>query len=173
MMHTLFWSKIKLQFPFISRAVSQPSDSLPRQQKKQSQLALPFCWCGRRDCDSRRELRGLVVRGSDSHLGCHSTPLLLQVHHPYKTKTTRDLLELFCLVRETGLEPVRWKHTPLKRARLPIPPLPRTLILYHIDFRLSIGFSKIFLFFCKEKMLTQNLRFAIINVSEKDNKPMR
>ena len=30
------------------------------------------------------------------------------------------------VVRETGLEPVRWKHTPLKRARLPIPPLPRT-----------------------------------------------
>ena len=49
MMHTLFCSKIKLQFPFISRAVSQPSDRLPRQQKKQSQLALPFCWCGRRD----------------------------------------------------------------------------------------------------------------------------
>ena len=31
----------------------------------------------------------------------------------------------YFLVRETGLEPVRWKHTPLKRARLPIPPLPR------------------------------------------------
>ena len=31
----------------------------------------------------------------------------------------------FVLVRETGLEPV-WKiHTPLKRARLPVPPLPR------------------------------------------------
>ena len=27
------------------------------------------------------------------------------------------------LVRETGLEPVREYHTPLKRARLPIPPL--------------------------------------------------
>ena len=38
------------------------------------------------------------------------------------------ILSLF-LVRETGLEPVRWKHTPLKRARLPIPPLPRTLVL--------------------------------------------
>ena len=29
----------------------------------------------------------------------------------------------FFLVRETGLEPVRDYHTPLKRARLPIPPL--------------------------------------------------
>ena len=27
------------------------------------------------------------------------------------------------LVRETGLEPVRCNHTPLKRARLPVPPL--------------------------------------------------
>ena len=27
------------------------------------------------------------------------------------------------VVRETGLEPVRYEHTPLKRARLPIPPL--------------------------------------------------
>ncbi len=31
------------------------------------------------------------------------------------------------LVRETGLEPVRGYHTPLKRARLPIPPLSRVL----------------------------------------------
>ena len=30
------------------------------------------------------------------------------------------------LVRETGLEPVRDYHTPLKRARLPIPPLSQT-----------------------------------------------
>ena len=29
----------------------------------------------------------------------------------------------FSLVRETGLEPVRCNHTPLKRARLPVPPL--------------------------------------------------
>ena len=31
------------------------------------------------------------------------------------------------LVRETGLEPVRDYHTPLKRARLPIPPLSHIL----------------------------------------------
>ena len=30
------------------------------------------------------------------------------------------------LVRETGLEPVRCNHTPLKRARLPVPPLSLT-----------------------------------------------
>ena len=34
------------------------------------------------------------------------------------------------LVRETGLEPVRDYHTPLKRARLPIPPLSRVLDKY-------------------------------------------
>ena len=37
-------------------------------------------------------------------------------------KPTSRNLSVF-LVRETGLEPVRDYHTPLKRARLPIPPL--------------------------------------------------
>ena len=31
----------------------------------------------------------------------------------------------FFMVRETGIEPVRCNHTPLKRARLPVPPLSR------------------------------------------------
>ena len=35
-------------------------------------------------------------------------------------------LATFLLVRETGLEPVHQRYTPLKRARLPIPPLPHT-----------------------------------------------
>ncbi len=30
------------------------------------------------------------------------------------------------MVREMGLEPIRDYHTPLKRARLPIPPLSQT-----------------------------------------------
>ena len=34
------------------------------------------------------------------------------------------------LVRETGLEPVHQRYTPLKRARLPIPPLPRVPYYY-------------------------------------------
>ena len=38
--------------------------------------------------------------------------------------------EALFLVRETGLEPVRDYHTPLKRARLPIPPLSRVLKYY-------------------------------------------
>ena len=68
----------------------------------------------------------------------------------------------FCLVRETGLEPVRWKHTPLKRARLPIPPLPRTLVLYHSKNKMSIGFSKIILFFYLAICLTESALFDII-----------
>ena len=36
------------------------------------------------------------------------------------------------MVRETGLEPVRDHHTPLKRARLPIPPLSLDLAEYII-----------------------------------------
>ena len=55
----------------------------------------------------------------------------------------------FALVRETGLEPVRCNHTPLKRARLPVPPLSRiavldndTIILHFWE--MSIGFLKFF-----------------------------
>ncbi len=40
-----------------------------------------------------------------------------------KTKTRRTCRLVFVLVRETGIEPVWHNHTPLKRARLPIPPL--------------------------------------------------
>ena len=58
------------------------------------------------------------------------------------------------MVRETGLEPVRDYHTPLKRARLPIPPLSRFRLehlgLYQMNPGLSILFLKkieFFLFF--------------------------
>ena len=37
--------------------------------------------------------------------------------------TQQNNLRCPFLVRETGLEPVRYYHTPLKRARLPVPPL--------------------------------------------------
>ena len=40
----------------------------------------------------------------------------------------------FSLVRETGLEPVRHKHTPLKRACLPIPALALNKKYYTIIF---------------------------------------
>ena len=33
------------------------------------------------------------------------------------------------MVRETGLEPVWINHTPLKRARLPVPPLARGTVI--------------------------------------------
>ncbi len=47
------------------------------------------------------------------------------------------------MVRETGIEPVRCNHTPLKRARLPVPPLPQEQnILYTKRPRLSRGFAK-------------------------------
>ena len=47
---------------------------------------------GLEDCDSRRELRALVVRGSNSHLGCYSLPLLLQVSLPTLKKAKAKAL---------------------------------------------------------------------------------
>ena len=42
------------------------------------------------------------------------------------------------LVRVTGLEPVRYKHTPLKRACLPIPAHSQNLVV-HIYMQKKIG----------------------------------
>ena len=56
-----------------------------------------------------------------------------------------EITSLF-LVRETGLEPVRHRHTHLKRACLPVPALAQkgllqdsTCLLYHPAGRLSIS----------------------------------
>ena len=57
------------------------------------------------------------------------------------------------LVRETGLEPVRDYHTPLKRARLPIPPLSRVLIYYTTEFMFCQHFFKKFLYYFLIKVL--------------------
>ena len=54
---------------------------------------------------------------------------------------------LLRLVQLTGLEPVRDYHTPLKRARLPIPPLSRQPYeLYQNELQMSTLFSKFFYF---------------------------
>ncbi len=70
----------------------------------------------------------------------------------------------FSLVRETGLEPVRDYHTPLKRARLPIPPLSHIhftslterLILYQSKTGLSTLFLQIFLKIFRVEKLYKN-----------------
>ena len=50
------------------------------------------------------------------------------------------------MVRETGIEPVWSNHTPLKRARLPVPPLALTNIADYITQK--IGCQGVFSFFC-------------------------
>ena len=51
----------------------------------------------------------------------------------FKSRLTKQkraaIATLLRMVRETGLEPVRDYHTPLKRARLPIPPLSHSLVV--------------------------------------------
>ena len=60
----------------------------------------------------------------------------------YKEKKATLLDRLF-VVRETGLEPVWINHTPLKRARLPVPPLSRgRLPLYRKRTALSRKISR-------------------------------
>ena len=66
----------------------------------------------------------------------------------YETWTSQkecsDLIPSFNLVRATGLEPVRHKHTPLKRACLPVPArshFSQRQLLYHFRYTLSIIFQ--------------------------------
>ena len=68
-------------------------------------------------CDVRAEFKISADR---------SLRFLRSVSHT-KTKSTRPIGQVLLLVRETGLEPVHQRYTPLKRARLPIPPLPQNL----------------------------------------------
>ena len=104
-----------------------------------------FCWCGRRvskakrvrwtvfdaapEQGKKRRARGYAPHPPRLCLRAVGEPKRRRVSvHPGPAPNTRGVPEwapLWCLVRETGLEPV-WKiHTPLKRARLPVPPLPR------------------------------------------------
>ena len=55
--------------------------------------------------------------------------------------TTKNLVNVvftrFQMVRQTGLEPVRLGHTPLKRACLPVPALPHELFYYEGEIAVS------------------------------------
>ena len=68
----------------------------------------------------------------------------------------------FCWCEKRDLNPYGEIHTPLKRARLPVPPLSHiafaTYILYHKQMRLSIGFWKIFYLLRIYQNLTQHLK---------------
>ena len=76
----------------------------------------------------------------------------------------------FLLVRETGIEPVRWNHTPLKRARLPVPPLPQDAIYYTTFFFICQPFfskkiknfsGRIFLLFCAHFNINKYCFFSV------------
>ena len=69
------------------------------------------------------------------------------------------------LVRETGLEPVRDYHTPLKRARLPIPPLSQSALLFCNGDYYSKGFLR-----CQE-FFRKNSNFSALFWKQTDKKP--
>ena len=65
-------------------------------------------------------------------------------------------------MRETGLEPVHQRYTPLKRARLPIPPLPRTVYIILHFLRFVKGFLIFFLIILSLIIISINHK-AILN----------
>ena len=56
-------------------------------------------------------------------------PLKTRAQKLIKKPAMRDLLTAG-VVRQMGLEPIRQRHTPLKRACLPVPALPHMLFFY-------------------------------------------
>ncbi len=81
--------------------------------------------------------------GSD----CHRQPFTSDPSSPVsniKREYAMHTLSLWCGKRD--LNPYGVNHTPLKRARLPVPPLPHSLeryIVYYTSFRLSrVNFKK-------------------------------
>ena len=124
-------------------------------------------WCERRDLilvattQSRALISALlhssVSRGSDSHLGCHSTPLPFKSRFQSYTNTKDHPIGWsFVLVRETGLEPVRCEpHAPQTCASASSATLAysirrcslATSLLYQSYFTLSTPFFSFFNFF--------------------------
>ena len=67
-----------------------------------------FFWCWRRDCDSRRELRALVVRRENSSTGrvFYTAPTSNPVAHTMQKHPDKKSGCLH-MVRMTGFEPTR------------------------------------------------------------------
>ena len=93
--------------------------------------------------DSRRTTPA-VIRGSNSHLGCYSLPLLLQTHHPHKQKRHNHKAVPLLLVRMTGFEPTRLSTLEPETSASAVPPHPhirglalRPRLLYHRQIKLS------------------------------------
>ena len=83
---------------------------------------IPVFWCGRRDLP---HLLVGAVAGSDCHRQSFTPGPSSPVSHKSKnTGITRWALPVFWCGRR-DLNPYGVIHTPLKRARLPVPPLPR------------------------------------------------
>ena len=78
----------------------------------------------------------------------HRNPLYISEKRKIAVTVTLYQNNRDSVVRETGLEPVRCKHTPLKRARLPIPPLSLdALVIVAESVRIVNSFLNLFLLF--------------------------
>ena len=67
---------------------------------------------------------GGAVAGSDSPPGCHSPPTLQVPYIFTKKYRTYICMSYIFWCGKRDLNPYGVNHTPLKRARLPVPPLP-------------------------------------------------
>ena len=96
---------------------------------KRAPFRMPFCcWCEKRDFFSRPYAPmalPLGQVGSDTPPGCHSLPTASSPSY-INVKRAPFRMPFCCWCEKRDLNPYGKIHTPLKRARLPVPPLSRS-----------------------------------------------
>ena len=86
--------------------------------------AMPVFWCGRRDLPACGRSGGAEKQSPGLFFNTHpSSPCIYT-----RNKGTIQKDDAFVWCGRRDLNPYGVIHTPLKRARLPVPPLPRVVI---------------------------------------------
>lgn len=121
--YTLSWSKMRTQFK-----ASFKDGLIPCLQEKSTEPKMVQCFFGARNGKApKRAISAKLTLASRFLLWQKCEPNLCiaqrRVDNDFEHKKSKHQRACFFVVRETGIEPVWHNHTPLKRARLPIPPL--------------------------------------------------
>ncbi len=142
--------------------LARSTHHVPRSETHRSKKQAFACFlrCGRRDLFSsqRRKAESVsallcdsVSLGSDVPPVHHSLPLPFKfLLYPHKQKgDTHKVYRLFRWCGRRDLNPYGVNHTPLKRARLPVPPLPHIMCALR-NVYIILLFSEMSRGFCKK-----------------------
>ena len=125
-----------------------------------------FCWCGKRDSWTYLALLDSAFASKRARTATSGSRVLPAHFRSKKAGRLKAYLLFWCGKRD--LNPYGVNHTPLKRARLPVPPLPRVRlarnILYYTRFFQNVKsfFKKNENFYKKFFLKTLDKTFSIV-----------